>query len=213
MKKAPVIILEGTWWREHEVPQILPFFTALETSLNEIELSHRTFRSLEDIRYYISKIAKGTGAFLYFACHGENLNLSPVDGVKISHKDILESLQSAKKGAVDFIHFGCCEMVPKDRRASFEQLMGACDAKWISGYSKEVDWLPSTFLDLALVSEVFVPQYNNSKNSKTDGRSRPLRKNGSEFVNNYNELARKLGFSAISKVSKGKIILFPSRLS
>ncbi len=70
-KRAPVYILEGTWWSNHEVPLILPYFHALATSHREIDLSHRTIRGADDIAYYVSKISRNAGAFLYFACHGK----------------------------------------------------------------------------------------------------------------------------------------------
>jgi hypothetical protein len=53
MSKAQVVVLEGTWWSNQEVPLLLPYFHALSISHRDIDLSHRTIRSVEDIGYYV----------------------------------------------------------------------------------------------------------------------------------------------------------------
>jgi hypothetical protein len=126
---------------------------------------------------------------------------------KILQHDLVEALSKSKENAISFVHFGCCEMVePGARRESLEKIMHVTGAAWVSGYAREVDWLSSTFLDLALVTEVFVPYYG-----ATDGRSAPLKRNAKNFISDYEQLARTFGFSALSKVSGG-IELFPKRL-
>jgi hypothetical protein len=207
-RQAPVCILEGSWWKNHEVPLILPYFHALAVSHREIDLSHRTIRSAEDIRYYVSRISKNAGAFLYFACHGTEQQLSPVDGrSKISTEALLEALGSAKEGALSFVHFGCCEMIdPRRRRETHEKVLAASRAKWTSGYTQSVDWLQSTWLDMALVSEVFVPHH------RTKGKRGPkLKPKAQGFVERYEQLARSLGFSLLTETSGGSM-LFPKRL-
>ncbi len=152
-------VLEGTWWSNREVPQVLPYFQALENSGNRINLSHRTIRNIEDINYWVSKIRKNEKAFLYFACHGENQMLVPSDN-PISSDKLHRALRQAKEGAIEFIHFGCCEMIsPNERRRSLEAYLSVSGAKWVSGYSKAIDWLPSMLLDLALIADLAIPYH------------------------------------------------------
>jgi hypothetical protein len=206
-KKAPVVILEGTWWNHQEVPMLLPYFNALAVSHSEIDISHRTIRCVDDIEYYVSKIPKNAGALLYFACHGEHQKLFPVADKKGIDQVALVNALKAKEGAVSFVHFSCCEIVePSKRRSHHKRILDATGARWVSGYTTEVDWLQSTFLDLALVAEVFVPDFQ-----ARDGRTAPLKRSGAQFVKNYEQLARSLGFSALSRVTKGEL-LFPERL-
>lgn len=208
MSKARVVILEGTWWSNHEVPLVLPYFHALSISHREIDVSHRTIRCVEDIAYYVGRISKNARCLLYFACHGERLQLKPAgERAKISQERLLEALGKAKPGAVSFVHFGCCEMIDaKARRETHQKILDATSARWSSGYTASVDWLQSTFLDLALVTEVFVPQ-----SASKDGRVTRLKRRAGDFVKSYEQLARELGFSALSKVSSGTK-LFPERL-
>jgi len=206
--KAQIVVLEGTWWSNHEVPLVLPYFHALATSHREIDVSHRTFRNASDIEHYVSKIAKDSGVFLYFACHGSEGHLVPAgQRSRIKPEELHAALAKAKPGAVSFVHFGCCEMVTEGRRReSHEPILEATGSKWCSGYTKEVDWLQSTFLDLALISEVFVPQFGVE-----DGRAKRVKARAANFVQGYEQLARQLGFSALSKVTGGSV-LFPTRL-
>jgi len=146
---------------------------------------------------------------LYFACHGEKLHLKPArERDRVNQAELLAALDTAKEGAVSFIHFGCCEMIaPNARRETHQRILNASKAKWSSGYTKDVDWLQSMLLDLALVTEVFVPQC-----ASTDGRVTQLKKKATDFVCFYEQLARELGFSALSRVTVGAE-LFPARLS
>ena len=207
-KKAHVLILEGSWEEEHEVPQILPYFQALVTTYaDEIKISHRTFRNADDVAFYASQIGANEGVLLYFACHGSDGNLNPSRNVTISLDEVAKALGKAQQGAISFVHFGSCEMVvPKRRRESHLSIMNACGAKWVSGYTKSVDWLPSTFLDLMLVTSIFYPQHGEK-----DGRAARINHNASNFFELYEKTARQLGFSALSVMTGGEK-LYPAAL-
>jgi hypothetical protein len=207
-KKARVIILEGAWEDEHEVPQILPYFQALAvTHPDDIEISHRTFRNVNDIEFYASQIGKNEGVLLYFACHGGDGMLQPSGDTSISLDLVAQALGKAREGAIAFVHFGSCEMVLAGRRReSHRTIMDACGAKWVSGYTKSVDWLPSTFLDLMLVTSIFKPQHG-----ETDGRAARINHNANRFFEMYEQTARHLGFSALSVNATGEK-LYPAAL-
>lgn len=206
-KKARVIILEGSWWDEHEVPQILPYFQALAvTHPDEIEISHRTFRNVDDIAFYISQIRKNEGVLLYFACHGQQGVMQPSGTTRILPTELAQALRNAKPNAISFIHFGSCEMVLHGRRReSHLEIMEASGARWVSGYTKSVDWLPSTFLDLMLAASIFVPQ-----NGVSDGRSKRINHNANTFYGLYEQTIRQLGFSALSMDSEGERLYPPA---
>lgn len=202
-------ILEGTWWGNREVPQILPYFQALDISGYNINLSHRTIRNVDDIAYWVGKIRKNENAFLYFACHGDNLELSPTNDSRISEDELEKSLRKTKENAISFLHFGCCEMISeKNRRKTLTKYLIASKAKWVSGYSKEIEWLRSTLLDLALIADFAIPYHkaSNKKNVRMYSR-------GKKFFKNYKLSVDILGFSGGYCNKKGEIALFPSRRS
>lgn len=206
---AHVYILEGTWWSTREVPQILPYFDALARSHRGIQLSHRTIRSADDIEFWLKKIPKDSGAFVYLACHAERQQLQPVDRASaISWARLLDALSVIRDGAVDFLHFGCCEMIAYDRRKSHHELAERSGARWTSGYQDPVDWLQSTLLDLALVAELFVPWAEDRKNFDPK-----LSKRADAFLDTYDQLARNLRFSGATRNTGGQEFLVPRRLT
>lgn len=124
--------------------------------------------------------------------------------IPLSH--VADALKEAKAGAIAFVHFGSCEMVTHGRRRdSHLAIMEACGASWVSGYTKPVDWLPSTFLDLMLVASIFVPQHG-----ETDGRSKRINHNANSFYEMYEQTVRHLGFSALSVGSGGERLYPPA---
>ena len=201
-------MLEGIWWDNREVPQVLPYFQALENDGNKIKLSYKTFRNAEDIAYWVSRIRKNERAFLYFACHGVEQNLIPADGRSpITNEELRDALGQAKPGAIEFLHFGCCEMIPDDqRKPTLKKYLKASQAKWVSGYSGDVDWLRTTLLDMALIAELAIPYHEDgkSKNPKLSIRGR-------NFIKDYEQLVRAIGFSGAYNNGVGKIEFFPPR--
>lgn len=208
LKKARIVILEGSWEDEHEIPQILPYFQALAvTHPNDIEICHRTFRSVEDIKYYVGKIKKDAGVMLYIACHGKNGSLCPAHEVEISIEEVAEALSHVKSGGISFVHFGACEMVSQSgRRNSQELIMSKSGAKWVSGYTTAVDWLPSTFLDLMFSIHIFANQHGQE-----DGRVAGIVRETKKFFDTYDQTIRALGLSALVKTTS-EYRLFPPTL-
>jgi hypothetical protein len=206
---APCYILEGTWWSNRETPQVLPYFQALEASEGRISLSHRTIRSGEDIAYWVGRIPRHAGALVYIACHGSDQQLLPAGArYPVAREALLEALGQAKQGAIGFLHFSCCEMVDRaHRRASLEDLAHWSGARWVSGYDSDVDWLRSVLFDLALVVELYVPYFLDSRNGSPKLTWRARR-----FLRDYEQLARYLRFSGIYRNRSSRITLFPKRL-
>ena len=204
---APVYILEGAWDETLEASQILPYFLAYAGSHREVKVHHRTIRNAEDIAYYVARIPKGSQAFLYIACHGEPGLLDPSDGrSKVPLEAVVTGLESAKERSVSFLHFGCCEFLKtSQRRRTLARLAGATNSMWASGYTKDVDYLSSTLFDLALVSEVYVPW------RAAPGKKKQAQKAARDFYAAYSQLAKSLGFSAITSLS-GNEVLFPPKV-
>lgn len=206
-----VYVLEGAWDKPVEAPQVLPYLHAYEQSHREVRVFHRTIRNQNDIAYYIGRIPKNSRAFVYVTCHAEPGLLDPSDRKnQVPVAGVREALQSAKEGSVSFLHFGCCEFVhPAEgsRRRLLSEIANSLPGSlWVSGYTREVDWLSSTLLDLALISEVYVPWRKKPTRVAVAGRR------AREFIGAYEQLARSLGFSALSRIGNTGS-LFPARLN
>jgi len=208
-RRAPSYIFEGTWWANREIPQVLPYLQALHSSDGGLHLSHRTFRSADDLKFWFRRIPKAERAFVYIACHGSDESLYPVDGrLPISWKKLCEAFGAAKRGAIEFLHFSTCGIVDgRDRRGSLQSLADASGARWVSGYVKDIDWLPSMLLDLALVGQLFLPFYHETRTRRPQLKAR-----AEWFLRSYGQLARELGFSGLARNLAGVDALIPGRL-
>jgi hypothetical protein len=199
-------ILEGTWWNYREVPQVLPYFQALAMTHPHLRVSHRSIRTASDIEFWVKKIRKGERAFLYFACHGYKLDLYPIgERHPIRNAELLEALGAAKPYSIDYIHFGCCQMIRRMRKdESLTSYLNATGAIWASGYSKMVDWFQGTLLDLALISELAIPMHLDSKDRYVKPSYR-----GKRFTTDYNLQSKRLGFAGGYINSDGQLRIFP----
>jgi hypothetical protein len=126
----------------------------------------------------------------------------------VTWDDLLTSLRAAKPGAIEFLHFGACEIIEEgNRRGRLLALSKASRARWVSGYVKDVGWLRSMLLDLAVVAELFLPFYPETS------RQRPhLPARARWFLETYGQLARALGFSGLARQLGGVDRLIPGRL-
>jgi hypothetical protein len=188
---------------------VLPFLQALAAFERDLVLSHRTFRSADDLKYWFKRIPRADRAFVYISAHTGSGDLQPVDGrSRITRDQLIESLRAAKPGAIEFLHFGACEIIDqRSRRRDLEAFANASRARWVSGYVKPVEWLPSMLLDMAVVSELFLPFYHETYARRPQLRPRALR-----FLTSYEQLARSLGFSGLAHKLGGINALIPARI-
>jgi hypothetical protein len=209
-RKAPCYIFEGTWWGPRETPLVLPFLQALGSLDGGLDLSHRTFRSADDLKYWFRRIPKNDRALVYISCHATGGELEPADGrSKVTWDDLLDALRAVKPGAIEFLHFGACEIIERgNRRGSLQALSNASRARWVSGYVEDVDWLRSMLLDLAVVAELFLPFYHETSNRRPQLRARAR-----WFLETYGQQARTLGFSGLARKQGGVDNLIPGRLT
>ena len=80
-------------------------------------------------------------------------------------------------------------------------------ARWVSGYTQEVDWLASMLLDLAVISELFLDFHHSGTT-----RRPPLHRKAQAFLSTYEQFARKLGFSGLVSNGGRTRKLVPERL-
>ncbi|TVR08491.1 MAG: hypothetical protein EA401_13835 [Planctomycetota bacterium] len=119
---------------------------------------------------------------------------------------LLEALGKTKEDAIGFVHFGSCQFVTSpQRKKTLNQLRCAAQASWVSGYTTDIEWLPSMFLDLSLISHVFTPWSDDPKPHRKHGQ------NAQQFIADHSQMVKKYGLSALS-VMTGKESLYPTRL-
>jgi hypothetical protein len=184
MKK--IFCLETEWnfsetKRMRDKSSILPLLQFLEESM-DIEFIFRKVASREDLKYYLYQLKYKTYKdfqIVYLAFHGNSKSIEmpsePNNPLTLDELSEISNNQFEDK----IIHFGSCRTLNTSQKTiiDFKHQTGA---KIVSGYSKSVDFMKSSILDFAYMSELASTQ----KLSTIENKMERL----------YNNLMNDLGF-------------------
>lgn len=118
---------------------------------------------------------------LYFAYHGQSRKILLNKGKTVSLDDIAEALDG--KANRKIIHFGSCSTLKEIKKPELNRFLKKTGAIAISGYTKDISFVSSTFLDL-----VYFEICNEFKD---------IRAIEKKVKKEYSQLIAKLGFKII----------------
>lgn len=151
MKNKALIILEQPWWDLGENPEqasVLPFLQGLDRLLPKVRVYHATFFDLASFDRALKHLAsvKEDNAIVYVACHGGG---GRIGGVNLSK--MLERLGAySKSWNIEGCLLGACEV--GGRSDVMKASMVGSRMAWLAGYGVSVGWLPSTLVDVNILS-------------------------------------------------------------
>lgn len=158
MKK--IFCLETEWElskskKMRDKASMLPLLHFLEQS-NGVEFVFRNVASRVDLRYYINELEYKTYKdfqIIYLAFHGASKSLEiPADKDNpITFSELAEISNGVFQDKI--IHFGSCRtlLTSDERILEFKEQTGA---RLVSGYTKKIDFIRSSILDIAYFSEL-----------------------------------------------------------
>jgi hypothetical protein len=156
MAAEPVIlILESDWARNlRENPSVYPFIKGM-CEANEWKFYYRHFDSLNDIEFWVDKFQgmrpkKGSRKIVYLAAHGEKSGIRTIETL-IPGSKLIPIFRKAP--SIVGMHFASCYLCDSDLP---QRLVEKTPLKWVSGYTKEVDWLESTLIDLLFLHWMYI---------------------------------------------------------
>lgn len=176
-----IFCLEGDWdINLRNSRTISPALNLLEVNCG-IEVLHKTCATYEELKTRLNTIVNGDqksyGRFklVYLAFHG---NSGAIDlGVDEIH--LSELSQFFENAFTDrIIHFGSCKTLSSEREVI--EFLEKTNALGIAGYSKDIDFISSTVLDI-----LFFEECQKWKSIKTIER---------KFKMKHNSLVNNLGF-------------------
>lgn len=149
--REKIFTLEGEWEKNPKnktsVWSMLQFLKDIE----RIDFFHRRVATRSDFEFYLKKGKVRSYSTIYFAFHGSNSNIQLGDKKNcLSLNEIAEIAKGGLKNKI--IHFGSCETCKGIRE--LEEFKIATGARIVSGYSKTVDWVDSSILDIAYFSHL-----------------------------------------------------------
>lgn len=158
MKK--IFCLETEWElsksrKMRDKASMLPLLHFLEQS-NGVEFVFRNVASRTDLRYYINQLGYKTYKdfqIIYLAFHGRSKALEIPNDEKnpIPFSELVEISDGVFQDKI--VHFGSCRTLytSDERILEFKEQTGA---RLISGYTKKIDFIRSSILDIAYFSEL-----------------------------------------------------------
>ncbi|MEM9328381.1 MAG: DUF6642 family protein [Bacteroidota bacterium] len=152
-----VFCLESEW-NEKQLQyntSVLPMMQYIEQVLGRTNFgfSYRQVPTYESLKHYLKEYQKKqykSYELLYLAMHGAKGSINFMDQtVKLS--DFAAEYKGAFTGK--FLHLGSCRVLDL-QSDHLKKIKDALDVKHLTGYSKEVDFLESSMMDMALLRAV-----------------------------------------------------------
>lgn len=141
-----IACLESLWNTDLEDRwSVLPILNVI-ANVQDLKLAHLSCNTEAEFAFNLKMLGKRRSyGILYLAFHGGPGELYLADDTSISLEVLSEYMGSRFRDWI--IHFGCCSTirVSKQRLNDFVEATGV---KMVLGYTKDIDWIESSALDL-----------------------------------------------------------------
>ena len=144
-ERLDLAVIESRWWTGRN-DSARGIFDMLAGTLvgNPLAYHYEMFNNAELIKEMIPRIAKTRDlGHIYVAAHGDEQSIHGAGDARISRTVLANALAEVHAKQIYGVFFGSCQF-----GLNVETLMDRSGATWLAGYSKEVDWLHSSAMDL-----------------------------------------------------------------
>lgn len=158
IRNGNIFCLESLWSdsTDHPRQSVLPLLDTLQRAY-DIRLTHLNCNTKDEFFYNLG-LSKGNYGIIYISTHGESTK------IKLHSGDIdLEelSIRMGRKFKNCGIHFASCSTLKTDKK-NLEDFVQKTGVSFVSGYKKDVYWIPSAAVDLVyldyLIDDIAHPE-------------------------------------------------------
>ncbi|MEJ8570772.1 hypothetical protein [Microbaculum marinum] len=157
MKHTGLAVIESNWLRKQNISVRGLFDLVANIACENPNAYHYEMANSEaGLKEAIPRIgAYPECRYLCLAMHGDFDGLQTLSGQRLSRtelRNLLSQIKDTDRSKLRGLHLGSC-LFASERLAAFlfEREIGV---HWIAGYSKEVDWLDSSAMDLLFLNEL-----------------------------------------------------------
>jgi len=153
---AALLILEGPWWTPEQKPKrpsVLPFFEGMENYRGDSNIYYSNFYEKNGFKRALRDDLTHTREqrlYLYVAAHGYQRmfgGLASKKGMQVS--TLLRELKNAANYSnIEGVVLGSCSI--GSNVDEFIKTIRSSNIVWLFGYTCEIDWMTSTFLDVSI---------------------------------------------------------------
>jgi hypothetical protein len=163
MGETALLVLEGPWWtpaHKPKRPSVLPFLEGLEKFKGNFNIYYSNFYEKEGFRKALEDDlvnAPEERLFIYIAAHGGSRMVGALElecgksitsGMRLT--TLLRMVRKVSRTAnIEGILLGSCTLGAN--RADLLGTLKTSPLAWIFGYACEIDWIPSTLIDLSIL--------------------------------------------------------------
>jgi hypothetical protein len=164
-------VIETRWWEDgnHSVRGLFESVCGLATG-NPFSFRYDMFCDESSLSTSIKNVWKDKKyKSVYLAAHGNETTIQGSTGHSISRTKLRNIIHNANKGSrLTGFYFGSC-LICNDKTVRFLLHKGTgIRVKWIAGYSKSVDWVISSCVDMIFWSFLIQENLKSRKSKKTD---------------------------------------------
>jgi hypothetical protein len=156
-----LVVLEGRWQKAKNLSVKSLFDVLIDMNFdNPHEYYYEKFANYSSLKAILSDMGRYSGGkYLYIGGHGdENVLWGSIDF--ISRTQFRNALKGELGGGYQGIFLGSC-LFGSSRNANYLFDILPNNIKWIAGYSKSIDWVDSSVLDLLFWNTFF--SYDSAK--------------------------------------------------
>lgn len=159
MTSTGIAVIESTWWKKKNTSVRGLFEVVADIVVqNPHGYHYEMANSVEGLKKAIETLAVSRDIrYLYLAMHGNETGIVPHNGEVLSTIVLRNILARAKSERTSLrgLYLGCCDFGTLEMAS---KLFGKdVSPTWIAGYSKSVDWLESSALDMLFLSTLIKP--------------------------------------------------------
>jgi hypothetical protein len=149
-------VIESRWWRSRN-DSVRPLFETLAGIVegNPHSVRYDMFVEEDSLSQIISDVARDPDLHsIYIGAHGDETSICGLGDATISRTRLRNMLRGANAaGAIAGLYFGSC-LIATPRNVSFWLTeTPTTGLKWIAGYTKSVDWVDSSAVDMIFWSK------------------------------------------------------------
>jgi len=166
-------VIEARWWDDgnHSVRGLFEAVCGLATG-NPFSFRYDMFCDESSLATSAGLVGeKGSFNSIYIAAHGDDKSLQGSPGNDISRAKLRNILRDANSDHyITGIFFGSCLICTEENAGFFLHQRRGVNANWIAGYSKEVDWVVSSCIDMIFWS-FYIEERRKNKSRKKGKKS------------------------------------------
>lgn len=146
MDRLDLAVIESRWWNKSNdsVRGLFDVLAGIHVD-NPFGYHYEMFNTGDSLKELIPRIVRQRHIrHLYIAAHGDNTSIYGAGTQnKISRAVLSHILEKVRPRQLRGLFFGSCKF-----GLQTEALMARTGIAWIAGYTKEIDWIHSTLMDL-----------------------------------------------------------------